>query len=214
LHVCPLQYSSRTLPATQSRPGLLADKLSEVQMSYYYLYLCVCQYLWIIKFLEWEYRKKWGYFHRLGYWGFIIRLILLRFSLVFYINLPIRKSNRLVILGNVLGLDEWHLPICYQNPPFSWENACTKSGMCCFSVVPLSFLSVLSVFVDFPFWKRLGVRYHCYYLYSVVCQQIWRKSYRCSFRDIQGSKRPNTINFLFQILTVLAKISSLLDIVI
>jgi hypothetical protein len=25
-------------------------------------------------------------------------------------------------------------------------------------------------------------------------------SYRCSFRDIQGSKRPNTINFLFQIL--------------
>jgi hypothetical protein len=23
-------------------------------------------------------------------------------------------------------------------------------------------------------------------------------SYRCSFRDIQGSKRPNTINFLFQ----------------
>jgi predicted AAA+ superfamily ATPase len=25
-------------------------------------------------------------------------------------------------------------------------------------------------------------------------------SCRCSFRDIQGSKRPNTINFLFQIL--------------
>jgi hypothetical protein len=42
------------------------------------------------------------------------------------------------ILGNVLGLDEWHLPICYQNPPFSWKNACTKSGMCCFSVVPES----------------------------------------------------------------------------
>jgi hypothetical protein len=37
------------------------------------------------------------------------------------------------VLGNVLGLDEWHLPICYQNPPFSWENICTKSGMCCFS---------------------------------------------------------------------------------
>jgi hypothetical protein len=35
-------------------------------------------------------------------------------------------------------------------------------------------VSVLSVFVDFPFWMRLGVRYHCYYLYSVVCQQIWR----------------------------------------
>ena len=41
------------------------------------------------------------------------------------------------ILGNVLVLDEWHLPICYQNPPFSWEDASTKSGMCCFSVVPL-----------------------------------------------------------------------------
>ena len=64
----------------------------------------------------------------------------------------------------------------------------------------LSFLSALSVFVDFPFWMRLGVRYHCYYLYSVVCQQIWRNVLRCSFRDIQGSKRPNTINFLFQIL--------------
>jgi hypothetical protein len=38
----------------------------------------------------------------------------------------------------------------------------------------LSFLSILSVFVDFPFWMRLGVRYHCYYLYSVVCQQIGR----------------------------------------
>jgi hypothetical protein len=49
-------------------------------------------------------------------------------------------------------------------------------------------------------WMRLGVRCHCYYLYSVVCQQIWRMYYRCSFRDIQGSKRPNTINFLFQIL--------------
>ena len=60
MHVCPLQYSSRTLPATQSKPGLLADKLSEVQMSYLYLCLCVCQYLWIIKFLEWTYRKKGG----------------------------------------------------------------------------------------------------------------------------------------------------------
>jgi hypothetical protein len=101
LHVCPLQYSSRTLPATQSKPGLLADKLSEVQMSYFFLCLCVCQYLWIIKFLEWAYRKKMGdmrgYFHRLGYWGFIIRLILLRFSFVFLIHLPIRKSNRMIL---------------------------------------------------------------------------------------------------------------------
>ena len=29
------------------------------------------------------------------------------------------------------------MPICYQNPPFSWKNTSTKSGMCCFSVVPL-----------------------------------------------------------------------------
>jgi hypothetical protein len=97
LHVCPLQYSSCTLPATQFKPGLLADKLSEVQMSYFYLCLSVCQYLWIIKFLEWAYRKKRGdmrrYFHRFGYWGFIFRLNLLRFSFVFFINLPIRKST-------------------------------------------------------------------------------------------------------------------------
>jgi hypothetical protein len=38
--------TSRTLLATQSKPGLLADyKLSEVQMSYFYLCLFVCQYL-------------------------------------------------------------------------------------------------------------------------------------------------------------------------
>jgi hypothetical protein len=54
-------YFSRTLPSTQFKPGLLADKLSEVQMSYFYLCLCVCQYLWIIKFLGWAYRKKGGY---------------------------------------------------------------------------------------------------------------------------------------------------------
>jgi hypothetical protein len=57
---CLVSDSSRTLPATQSKPGLLAHKLSEVQMSYFYLCLCVCQYLWIIKFLEWANRKKWG----------------------------------------------------------------------------------------------------------------------------------------------------------
>ena len=57
------------------------------------------------------------------------------------------------ILGNVLGLDECHLPICYQNPPFSVENACTKSGI---SVVPLvEMVELLIAFVgfcvDFPF---------------------------------------------------------------
>jgi hypothetical protein len=40
------------------KPGLLVYKLSEVQISYFYLCLCVCQYLWIIKFLEWAYRKN------------------------------------------------------------------------------------------------------------------------------------------------------------
>jgi hypothetical protein len=49
-----------------------------------------------------------------------------------YLLVPI-----IFILGNVLGLDEWHVPICYQNPLFSWENASTNSGMCWFSVVPL-----------------------------------------------------------------------------
>ena len=57
------------------------------------------------------------------------------------------------ILGNVLGLDEWHLPISYRNPSFSLENACTKTVV--FQLFRwlrwLSFLSVLSVFVDFPF---------------------------------------------------------------
>jgi hypothetical protein len=104
--------------ATQSKPGLLADKLSEVQMSYFYLCLRVCQHLWIIKFLEWAYRKKMGdmrgYFHRLGYWGFIIRLILLRFSFVFHINLPICKSNRMVLNSLILThthtqINIWHL---------------------------------------------------------------------------------------------------------
>ena len=53
----------------------------------------------------------------------------------------------------------------------------------------LSFLSVLSVFVDFPFWMSLGVRYHCYYLYSVVCQQIWRNVLPLSFPRYTGVKK-------------------------
>ena len=80
--------------------------------------LSVCQYLWIIKFLEWAYRKKGGdvrgYFHRLGYWGFIFRLILLRFSFVFYINLPIRKSYRIVLSFRFWALfDYWIFPTCH-----------------------------------------------------------------------------------------------------
>jgi hypothetical protein len=53
----------------------------------------------------------------------------------------------------------------------------------------LSFLSVLSVFVDFPFWMRLGVRYHCYYLYSVVCQQIWLNVLPLFFPRYTGVKK-------------------------
>ena len=55
------------------------------------------------------------------------------------------------ILGNVLGLVEWHLPICYQNPLFSWENACTKSGMCWFSVVSLIEKQMVVFHIGF-FW--------------------------------------------------------------
>ena len=53
----------------------------------------------------------------------------------------------------------------------------------------LSFLSVLSVFVDFPFWMHLGVWYHCYYLYSVVCQQIWRNVLPLFFPRYTGVKK-------------------------
>jgi hypothetical protein len=53
----------------------------------------------------------------------------------------------------------------------------------------LSFLSVLSVFLDFPFWMRLGVRYHCYYLYSVVCQHIWRNVLPLFFPRYTGVKK-------------------------
>ena len=53
----------------------------------------------------------------------------------------------------------------------------------------LSFLSVLSVFVDFPFWMRLGVWYHYYYLYSVVCQQIWRIVLPLFFPRYTGVKK-------------------------
>ena len=51
------------------------------------------------------------------------------------------------------------------------------------------FLSVLSVFVDFPFWMCLGVRYHCYYLYSVVCQQFWRNVLPLFFPRYTGVKK-------------------------
>ena len=45
MYGCPLQYSSRTLHATQFKPGLLPDKLSEDQMSYFYLCLSVSVFM-------------------------------------------------------------------------------------------------------------------------------------------------------------------------
>jgi hypothetical protein len=122
LHVCPLQYSSRTLPATQLKPGLLADKLSEVQMSYFYLCLSVGQYLWIIKFREWAYRKKGGdmrgYFHRFGYWGFIFRLS-------FRLGTSISQENG----GS-------NLPLVWQSliVPSYWQMGGVEGGAGCMGI--------------------------------------------------------------------------------
>ena len=113
------------------------------------------------------------------------------------------------ILGIVLGLDEWHLPICYQNPPFTWENACTKSWMCCFSVVP--WIENSDGWASYRFCLFLWTfPFECALEYGTIVITFIRycanrsgvMSYRCSFRDIQGSKRPNTINLLFQILSL------------
>jgi hypothetical protein len=61
----------------------------------------------------------------------------IRSSTIWVLGLENLHAPIVFILGSVLWLDEWHLAICYQNPPFSWENACTKSGMCWFAVVLL-----------------------------------------------------------------------------
>jgi hypothetical protein len=53
LHVCPLQYSSRTLPATQFKSGLLADKLSEVDfvllslVSFYFVFISLISFRFV-----------------------------------------------------------------------------------------------------------------------------------------------------------------------
>ena len=100
------------------------------------------------------------------------------------------------MLGKVLGLDEWHLPICYQNPPFSWENACTKSGMCCFSVVPLiensdgwaSYQFCLFLWT-FPFEWALEYGTIVITFIPVVCQQIWREVLPLFFPRYTGVKK-------------------------
>jgi hypothetical protein len=89
------------------------------------------------------------------------------------------RQNRLETFFQLLtqsGLDEWHLPICYQNPPFSWENTCTKSGMCCFSVVPLiensdgcqSFLCLVFASITFSRSSSVGMGAHCTSCYVAV----------------------------------------------
>ena len=97
------------------------------------------------------------------------------------------------ILGKVLGLDEWHLlsepTIFLGKCLYQVSNVLFFSCSVDWKLRWLSFLSVLSVFVDFPFWMRLGVRYHCYYLYSVVCQQIWRNVLPLFFPRYTGVKK-------------------------
>jgi hypothetical protein len=44
-------------------------------------------------------------------------------------------------------------------------------------------------FQKFFFWMCLGVRYHCCYLYSVVCQQIWRNVLPLFFPRYTGVKK-------------------------
>ena len=168
--------------------GLLADKLSEVQMSYFYLCLSVCQYLWIIKFLEWAYRKKGGYegvFSLIG----ILRVHFSSDFITFFVCILhifaysqiIQDGLEFQILGTIWLLDFLYLsrliPMLLFSCSVDWKLRW------------LSFLSVLSVFVDFPFWMRLGVRYHCYYLYSVVCQQIWRNVLPLFFPRYTGVKK-------------------------
>ena len=63
-------------------------------------------------------KRQTRYFHRLGYWGFIIRLILLRFSFAFFINLHFRKSYRMVLSFRFWALfDYWIFPTCHIQSP-------------------------------------------------------------------------------------------------
>ena len=111
------------------------------------MFVCVSVFM-NYKALEWAYRKKWGYVHRLGYWGFIIRLTLLRFIVCI-----LHKSAYSQIKQD--GLE--------------------------FQILGPSWL------LDFPDLSRL--MHHCYYLYSVVCQQIWRNVLPLFFPRYTGIKK-------------------------
>jgi hypothetical protein len=95
-----------------------------------------------------------------------------------------------------LRLDEWHLPICYQNPLFSWDHACTKSGMCWFSVVPLiensdgwaSYRICLFLWT-FPFECALEYGTIVITFISVVCQHIWCNVLPLFFPRYTGVKK-------------------------
>ena len=117
-----LRYSTPHVhyPQFNSSRVCLPTNFQKFKCYIFYLCLSVCPYLWIIKFLELAYKKRGdmrGYFHRLGYWGFIVRLILLRFSFVFFINLPIRKSYRMV-----LSFRFWALWLLDFPPPPQFVN--------------------------------------------------------------------------------------------
>ena len=63
-------------------------------------------------------KRQTRYFHRLGYWGFIFRLILLHFSFVFFINLHFRKSCRMVLSFRFWALfDYWIFPDLSRSIP-------------------------------------------------------------------------------------------------
>ena len=139
-----------------------------------------------------------GYFHRLGYWEFIIRLILLRFSFVFYINLSWVSDSGHYLTTGFSRLYTFNLMVRRVASAYLLSEPTIFLGKCLYQVRNvlffscsvdwklrwLSFLSVLSGFVDFSLWMCLGVRYHCHYLYSVV--SLTHFSTSTFFSDISG----------------------------
>ena len=140
-----------------------------------------------------------GYFHRLGYWGF-------NFSsdfITFFVCILHKFAYSQIIQDGLWVSDSGHYLTTGFSRLFTFNPHASEPTIFLYQVRNvlffscsvdwklrwLSFLSVLSVFVDFPFWMRLGVRYHCYYLYSVVCQQIWRNVLPLFFPRYTGVKK-------------------------